>query len=86
VPADARVRALFAHPENRERFERVRRLQQKHGLTVGQIVLGYLVSQPFPVFPLVGPKTLADLRACLRSVETQLSASDLFYLEHGAWV
>jgi aryl-alcohol dehydrogenase-like predicted oxidoreductase len=86
VPADARVRALFDHPENRERFERVRHLQQKHGLTVGQVVLGYLVSQPFPVFPLVGPKTLADLQDGLRSVEAQLSPSDLFYLDHGVWV
>ena len=84
VPADARVRALFDHPENRERFERVRRLQQKHGLTVSQIVLGYLISQPFPVFPLVGPKTLADLQDSLRRVETNLSNEDIGYLEHGA--
>jgi aryl-alcohol dehydrogenase-like predicted oxidoreductase len=84
VPAGDRVRALFDHQENRERFERVRRLQQKHGLTVGQIVLGYLTGQPFPVFPLVGPKTLADLQDCLRSVETNLSNEDIGYLEHGA--
>jgi aryl-alcohol dehydrogenase-like predicted oxidoreductase len=84
VPADARVRVLFDHQENRDRFQRLRRLQQKHGLTVGQIVLGYLTSQPFPVFPLVGPKTLADLQDCLRSVETKLSNEDVDYLEHGA--
>ena len=84
MPAEARVRALFDHQENRERFERVRHLQQKHGLTVGQIALGYLTSQPFPVFPLVGPKTLADLQGCLRSVETQLSNEDIDYLEHGS--
>jgi aryl-alcohol dehydrogenase-like predicted oxidoreductase len=83
VPVDARVRALFDHQENRDCFQRLRRLQQKHGLSVGQIVLGYLTSQPFPVFPLVGPKTLADLQDCLRSVDTKLSQSELFYLEHG---
>jgi aryl-alcohol dehydrogenase-like predicted oxidoreductase len=80
---DARVRALFDHQENRDRFQRLRRLQQKHGLSVGQVVLGYLTSQPFPVFPLAGPKTLADLQDCIRSAETKLSQNDLFYLEHG---
>ena len=83
VPPDARVRVLYDHPENRERFERVRQLQAKHGYSVGQIILGYLTSQPFPVFPLVGPKNLPDLEDSLRCVEAQLSASELAYLAHG---
>jgi aryl-alcohol dehydrogenase-like predicted oxidoreductase len=58
VAADARVRILFDHQENRDRFQRVRRLQQKYGYSVGQIVIGYLINQPFPVFALVGPKTI----------------------------
>jgi len=83
VPADARVRALFDHQENRKRFERLRHVQEKHDLSVGQVVLGYLTGQPFPVFPLVGPKTLADLQDNLRSVETRLSRADILYLERG---
>ncbi|MBV8100682.1 MAG: aldo/keto reductase [Verrucomicrobia bacterium] len=83
VPADARVRLLFDHQENRDRFQRIRNLQRKYGLTVGQVVLGYLRSQPFPVFPLVGPKNLSDLGDCLQSVETRLSAADVLYLEQG---
>jgi aryl-alcohol dehydrogenase-like predicted oxidoreductase len=83
APADARVRLLFDHQENRDRFERVRDLQHKYGLSVGQVVLGYLRSQPFPVFPLVGPKNVGDLRDSLQCVETELSAVDILYLEHG---
>ena len=49
----------------------------------GRVVLGYLTGQPFPVFPLVGPKTLADLQDNLRSVETRLSRADIIYLECG---
>jgi hypothetical protein len=45
--------------------------------SVGQVVLGYLTGQPFPVFPLVGPKILADLQDNLRSVETRLSTADI---------
>jgi aryl-alcohol dehydrogenase-like predicted oxidoreductase len=74
---------MFDHQENRERFQRIRRLQKKLGLSVLQIVLGYLTSQPFPVFPLIGPKTLPDLQESIRNAGATLSPSDLSYLEHG---
>jgi aryl-alcohol dehydrogenase-like predicted oxidoreductase len=83
VPAEARVRTLFDRDENRERFKRLRHLQEKYDLSVGQVALGYLTGQPFPVFPLVGPKTLADLEDSLHSVETRLSEADIFFLERG---
>ena len=83
LPPDARVRVLFDHQENRDRFRRLRQLQQKYGLSVGQIVLGYLLTQPFPVFALIGPKTLADLKDSLHSADTKLSSTDIGYLEHG---
>ncbi|MGB7836649.1 MAG: aldo/keto reductase [Terrimicrobiaceae bacterium] len=83
VPADARVRILIDHQENRDRFQRIRRLQQEYRFSVGQIVIGYLISQPLPVFALVGPKTLTDLRDCIACADTQLSKEDIHYLEHG---
>ena len=82
VPADARVRVLFDHQENRSRFQRIGHLVRKYGFSLGQVVLGYLTSQPFRVFPLVGPRTLADLQDSIRCVETRLSSADIRYLEH----
>jgi len=83
VPADGRVRVLFDHQENRDRFQRLRQLQEKYGLSVGQIVIGYLINQPFPVFALIGPKTLADLKDSISCADTKLSKGDIHYLEHG---
>ena len=83
VPVDARVRILFDHQENRDRFQRIRRLQQRYGFSVGQIVIGYLISQPLPVFALVGPKTLTDLKDSIACADTKLSKEDIHYLEHG---
>jgi aryl-alcohol dehydrogenase-like predicted oxidoreductase len=57
LSAENRVRRTFDHQENHARFQRIRRLQEKLKLSVSQIVLGYLTNQPFPVFPLIGPKT-----------------------------
>lgn len=83
VPADSRARSFFDNPENRQRYQRIRHVQEKYGYTLSQVVLGYLTNHPFPVFPLVGPKTLADLEDSLTSVDAKLSAEDLAYLEHG---
>ncbi len=83
VPPDSRARGFFDNPENRQRFERIRHVQEKYGYTLGQVVLGYLTNHPFPVFPLVGPKTLADLEDSLASVDAKLSAEDLAYLADG---
>lgn len=83
VPPNARVRVLHDNQENRGRYRRLRDLQSKHGYSTGQIVLGYLTNRSFPVFPLVGPKNLADLEESLGSVEAVLSPADIRYLEHG---
>ena len=83
VPPDAGVRLLFDHQENRDRFQRLRHLQQRSGLSVGQIVLGYLLNQPFPVVALIGPKSLADLKDSLNCADAKLSRQDIDYLEHG---
>jgi aryl-alcohol dehydrogenase-like predicted oxidoreductase len=80
---DNRVRRMFDHQENRERFQRIRRLQEKERLSVSQIVLGYLTNQSFPVFPLIGPKTLADLRESIGNAGATLSRTTLSYLEDG---
>ena len=83
VPPDARVRVLYDHQENRDRYQRIHTIQAEYGYSAAQIVLGYLTSQPFPVFPLIGPKSLADLEDSLQSMEAKLASEDLRYLEHG---
>jgi aryl-alcohol dehydrogenase-like predicted oxidoreductase len=84
VAPDARVRTLFEHSENRKRFQRIQVLQKKSGLSVNQIVLGYLLNQPFPVFPLIGPKNIADLEDSLRCADVSLSQEDIAFLEYGS--
>ena len=74
---------MFDNQENRERFQRILQLGQLEGLSVGQIVLAYLTNQPFPVFPLIGPKTLPDLQESLSNAGAKLRRQDLSYLENG---
>ncbi|HET9379138.1 MAG TPA: aldo/keto reductase [Chthoniobacterales bacterium] len=81
VATDARVRTLFDHPENRKRFQRIQVLQKKTSFSVNQLVLGYLLNQPFPVFPLIGPKNITDLDDSLKSGDVSLSSEDVAFLE-----
>ena len=83
VSPDARVRVLHDNQQNRDRYLRLRELQNERGYSTGQIVLGYLTNRPFPVFPLIGPKNMADLEESLGDVEAVLSPEDVRYLERG---
>jgi len=50
------VKGLFHHSQNEKRYQRIKTLQSKTGFSVAEIVLGYLLGQPFPVFPIVAQK------------------------------
>ena len=84
LPPDARTRVLYDHQENRNRHQRISEVCQKRGYSVNQVLLGYLTSRPFPVFPLVGPKNLADLEDSARCVEASLSPEEIRFLAHGS--
>jgi aryl-alcohol dehydrogenase-like predicted oxidoreductase len=78
--ASDRVKGLFHHPQNVNRYKRVKALQSETGFSVAQIVLGYLLGQPFPVFPIVGPQKIADLDESLRAADITLTPDHLVFL------
>jgi aryl-alcohol dehydrogenase-like predicted oxidoreductase len=74
------VRALFHTPRNQARFKRVQTLQSETGLSTSEIVLGYLVGHPFPVYPIIGPKKVADLEESLNAANAALTAEQIAFL------
>jgi aryl-alcohol dehydrogenase-like predicted oxidoreductase len=71
----------FNTPRNIERFTRVRQLSAETGLTITQIALGYLLSQPFVTVPIIGPRSTAQLEDSLTALEIHLTPEQLTYLE-----
>src|ERR1700686_2732207 len=63
------VKGLFHHPQNKNRYQRIKTLQSETGFSVAEIVLGYLLGQPFQVFPIVGPKKVTDLEESLGAAD-----------------
>ncbi len=78
-----RFRQQYPMEENAQRFARVQHLTEVTGLTVSQVVLGYLLSQPFVTVPIVGCKTLSHLRDTMVAADVRLDPAQVAYLEKG---
>lgn len=68
---------------NAGRRERVRELAQRRGVDVSQVALAYLLSQPFPVFPIVASSSPERIKANLGAAELRLTQDELNWLESG---
>jgi aryl-alcohol dehydrogenase-like predicted oxidoreductase len=73
------VRCWFAD-DNFERKQRAVALAEKHGVQPINIALAYVLFQPFPTFPLIGPRTLEETRSSLQALSVTLSEEEVRWL------
>ena len=66
--------------DNFQRLERVNRMAAERGVLPINIALAYVLSQPFPTFPLIGPRTLSELRTSLPALDVELTAEERRWL------
>jgi len=78
------VRKLYGTELNWRRLERVQELAAHTGYTPNQIALTYLMAQPFPVFPIVGARSIAQLNDSCDAVSIHLTSDQVDYLKNGA--
>lgn len=74
-----RVRCWFSD-DNFERLARARELARKYGVLPINIALAYVLCQPFPTFPLIGPRTLSELRTSLPALDVALTDDEMRWL------
>jgi aryl-alcohol dehydrogenase-like predicted oxidoreductase len=79
---DPNIRRMYPDEENRRRFERIKQVTARSGLSVTEVVLGYLQAQPFPTIPIVGCRTVEQLQDSLQATEIKLDAGQVKYLEN----
>jgi len=65
---------------NWERLRRARELAAQKGCSANNIALAYVLSQPYPVFALIGPRTVAELQESLPAIDLALTADELRWL------
>ncbi len=72
---------VWASPENIERRRRAEQLADTYDVELINIALAYVFSQPFPAFPLIGPRNITELRSCWAALSIELSPAEVAWLD-----
>lgn len=72
---------VYLNPVTERRAARLRALGAHTGLTLTQLVLGYLLSQPFPTIPVFSARSLSQLEDTLTAAEVRLTPEQVNFLE-----
>jgi predicted dehydrogenase/aryl-alcohol dehydrogenase-like predicted oxidoreductase len=77
------VRVWYSE-QNFGRRDRAIELANKLGKSPIHVALAYVLAQPFPSVPLIGPRTLDELEDSLKALDIKLTPQDVAWLESGA--
>ena len=77
---DEELNRCWYADDNWQRRDRVLDLAKRRGVLPINIALAYVLSQPFPTFPLIGPRTLEELRTSLPALEVELTPQEVKWL------
>jgi len=80
-PTVDELRHTWFADDNFERRRRAFILAAERGTSAINIALAWVLHQPFPVFPLVGPRSLDELDSCINALQIGLSAEEQRWLD-----
>ncbi len=80
---DPTLVACWYSDVNFARRDRVHELARRLKASPAQVALAYLFAQPFPIFPLIGPVTLDELKDSMGALKVDLSIEDANWLRNG---
>jgi predicted dehydrogenase/aryl-alcohol dehydrogenase-like predicted oxidoreductase len=66
---------------NFERLRRARELATNRGVEPVNIALAWVLSQSFPTFPVIGPRSLRELNSSMRAFEVELTPDEVRWLD-----
>ena len=73
------VRQYFSRG-NFARLQRAKQLAQHYGCSANQVAIAYLLSQPFPVYPIVGCRTVEQVRDSFGAADLRLTPEEVGFL------
>ncbi|KTR38384.1 oxidoreductase [Curtobacterium oceanosedimentum] len=79
--SDAELVRCYYSDDNFERLRRARELGEQYGVPATAIALAYVLHQPFPTFPLFGPRTIAEARSSMTGLSVELSPEQVAWLD-----
>jgi predicted dehydrogenase/aryl-alcohol dehydrogenase-like predicted oxidoreductase len=78
--SDAELVRCWYSEDNWRRRARAVELADKRAVLPINIALAYVLCQPFPTFPIFGPRTLEETRTSLPALDVELSPEELAWL------
>lgn len=80
TPLPMNLQRTYGCPANDRRLQNILALQNQTGLSISQIVLGYLLSQPFPTIPVFSTRNLQHLEETMTAADVRLSEEQVAFL------
>jgi len=80
-PTTAELAVTWFSEENFERRRRAAELASARGVALIQIALAWVANQPFPCFPLIGPRQISETRSSMAALDIELSPAELAWLD-----
>ncbi|MCC2672880.1 MAG: aldo/keto reductase [Armatimonadetes bacterium] len=74
---------VYDSSENWERLQRAEALGRERGFSAIEVALAWVLHQPFPVFPIIGPASVEELRSSIHALDLELTPTDLAWLSEG---
>lgn len=78
--ADAEFVRCWYSEDNFRRLDRVKTLAKERGVLPLAVALAYVLCQPFPTFPLIGPLLLSETRTSLQALDLELTPENVRWL------
>src|SRR5258708_1525811 len=66
--------------ENWQRVERTRQVAANRGVLPVNIALAWVLHQPFPTFPIIGPRTIGELTTSVNALDIRFTSEELAWL------
>lgn len=77
------LQGFFDNPANDARFAAAARIAGRHGVSIGEVVLAYLLNQPGQTIPIFGASSPARVEQSVKAADLELSADELAELRGG---
>lgn len=79
--SDEELVRCYYGDDNFERLRRARALGDELGVPATAVALAYVLGQPFPTFPLFGPRSIAEARSSMLGLGVELTPEQVAWLD-----
>ncbi|PJJ73740.1 aryl-alcohol dehydrogenase-like predicted oxidoreductase [Diaminobutyricimonas aerilata] len=79
--SDAELVRCYYSDENFERLRRAETVGAEFGVAPTAVALAYVLHQPFPTFPLFGPRSIAEMRSSMAGLGVELTPQQVAWLD-----